>query len=101
MSQSVHALAINATLMLSLKLTCVLREEHCIELVKKWHELRLDLEKGIVTLTGDKTVLKGVRGDHKRDIFRGHCFGEGGANYTRIQGLQSTIERMQDLYHNM
>ena len=72
--------------------------EHCVELVKKWHELRLDLENTVVALTQDKSVLNGVRGNHKRDIFCGHCFGEGGSNYTRIQGLPATFERMQELY---
>jgi hypothetical protein len=70
-----------------------------MELIKKWHEIRLDLEHDLHALAGDDTVLNGVRGDHKRGIFHGHCFGEGGTNYTRIQGLPSTFERMQGLYN--
>ena len=72
--------------------------EHCLELLQKWHELRSDLEKEIHDLAQDKTVLDGMAGRYKSDIFQGHCLGQGGSNYTRIQGLPATFGRMQELY---
>lgn len=76
----------------------VLRIDHCIELVKQWHDLRLDLENSIYAITQDKTIYRGIAGSHKKEVFRGHCHGEGGANYTQIQGLPKTFERMFELY---
>ena len=71
--------------------------DHCMQLIGKWHALRLDLEEKMFALTQDEAVFS-VRGDYKKEFFYGHCSGEGGANYTRIQGLQKTFERIQDLY---
>ena len=79
-------------------LNCILALEHCLELLRKWHEIRFDLEKDIFALTQDRTVLDGASGDYKRDVFQGHCHGEGGLNYSRIQGLPATFGRMQELY---
>lgn len=72
--------------------------DHCMELVEKWHSLRSDLEKAMYALTKDKTVMRGVLGLHKREIFHGHCTGEGGSNYTQIQARPGTFERMEELY---
>lgn len=69
-----------------------------MELVKRWHELRLDLEKSMLSMSRDKMILKGILGQHKKEIFRGHCTGEGGSNYTRIQGQPKTFQLMRKLY---
>ena len=68
-----------------------------MQLIGKWHELRLDLEEAIFALTQDEAVFS-ARGYYKEDIFYGHCAGEGGTNYTRIQGLPETFKRIKDLY---
>lgn len=74
--------------------------DHCMQLIGKWHELRLDLERSIFGLTQDKAIFN-ARGSYNEDIFFGHCSGEGGANYTRIQGLPGTLEVMEMLYSTM
>lgn len=68
-----------------------------MQLIGKWHALRLDLEEKMVALTQDESVFA-ARGHYKEAFFYGHCSGEGGANYTRIQGLQKTFEKIKDLY---
>jgi hypothetical protein len=76
------------------------KKEHCMELVKRWHEIRLDLENSMYAATQDKTILRGILGKYKKDIFRGHCSGEGGSNYTRIQGQPETFQNMQAIYRS-
>lgn len=53
----------------------------------------------MLALTADKNIIHGILGSYKKDIFRGHCSGEGGSNYTRIQGLPETFERLNELYN--
>jgi hypothetical protein len=69
---------------------------HCMELQTLWHLLRLDLERQIFAVTGDASVLSGSMGTYKKDIFQGHCLGEGGNNYTSIQlqGLPSSLDEL-------
>ena len=68
-----------------------------MQLLGKWHALRLDLEKKLFELTQDKAIFS-VRGSYKENIFHGHCLGEGGLNYSRIQGLPTTFERLNEIY---
>jgi hypothetical protein len=71
-------------------------EEHCMELQSLWHLLRLDLEREILSLTGNASMLRGSMGTYKKDIFQGHCLGEGGDNYTSIQlvELPSSLDEL-------
>jgi len=69
-----------------------------MQLIKQWHDLRLDLENKMFKLTSDKNVYRGILGQYQREVFRGHCSGEGGNNYTRMQGLPETFQQIQSLY---
>lgn len=78
----------------------VANAEHCLALITKWHEVRLDLEEKLFAVTQDNSIKSGMTGRHRVEIFHGHCAGEGGANYTRIQGKPTTFQYpvMQQLY---
>jgi alpha-N-acetylglucosamine transferase len=72
--------------------------DHCMELQMIWHSFRADLEKKLEELTGDKTVRNGQAGSYKKDVFHGHCNGNGGKQYVRLAGKPETLKRLPDLY---
>jgi len=72
--------------------------EQCIKVVKKWHEYRSDFEKKLYELTNDTSIMSGATGDYKKDVFQGHCSGEGGRNYLQLQGTQQSFEQVAKLY---
>jgi len=69
-----------------------------MELIQKWHETRLDFEDKLFAMTEDKMILKGRDGDYKKDIFKGHCTGEGGENYQPIQASDNTWRQVMEIY---
>ena len=59
--------------------------DHCMVVVRKWHQMRTDLEQKIVEATGgDTKVLEGQSGDYRRDVFMGHCSKNGQNGYLPI-----------------
>ena len=72
--------------------------EHCLELIKKWHDVRTDLEDKLFSLTKDKSISGGQAGSHRSDIFQGHCSGEGGESYIQIQGAKESFLKIPALY---
>lgn len=59
--------------------------EHCLPLVRRWHEIRYDFEDKWYEVTKDEQVLEGRVGKHRPDIFMGHCNGETGSNYIQLK----------------
>jgi len=76
----------------------VVNEEHCQELVRYWHDLRVDFEKQLFDLTADETILNGAQNEHRKDIFQGHCREEGNSGYAEITGKDETFLRVSELY---
>ena len=77
----------------------LVRKDHCLQLIQVWHDYRKDLEERLAELTGDTSILQqGQAGDYKRDVFRGHCTGNGGRHYLTISGKESSLSRMMELY---
>jgi hypothetical protein len=76
----------------------VVNKDHCYELVRHWHDLRLDFEKQLFSLTGDKSIFDGTKNKYREDIFRGHCKGEGNSGYVSIAGENETFKRVSELY---
>lgn len=72
--------------------------EHCMELARKWHDLRTDFENQLFELTNDATIKNGVNGTYMPGVFRGHCDGDGNDYYKLIGGTQETLQRVQELY---
>jgi len=71
---------------------------HCHELVRHWHDLRLDFENQLYSLTKDESILEGNSNDYKKDIFRGHCKAEGNSGYALISGKEESFKRVTELY---
>ncbi len=76
----------------------IVNKDHCYELVRHWHDLRLDFEKQLFSLTGDKSILDGTKNTYKEEIFLGHCNGEGNSGYVPISGKDETFKRASELY---
>jgi hypothetical protein len=74
--------------------------DHCMELLRVWHDVRIDLEMKLYELTADETVLQGQSGSYKRDVFQGHCKGNGGNQYITLQGQPETFKRIPYLYES-
>jgi len=72
--------------------------EHCLQIVREWHLLRSDLESSIYELTNDDSIKLGVAGDYRKDIFQGHCDGDGSKNYLQLSLQDENMYRIQELY---
>lgn len=73
--------------------------EHCLELVRRWHDLRADFEGQLYELTKDETIQSdGMGGTYRQDIFRGHCTGDGNKHYLLLAGSKESLKRSQELY---
>jgi len=72
--------------------------EHCLQIVREWHLLRSDLESSIYELTNDDSMKLGVAGDYRKDIFQGHCDGDGSKNYLQLSLQDENMYRIQELY---
>lgn len=76
--------------------------EKCMEMVTKWHEIRLDFETKLFALTKDDRIMEAAtKSDYKVEIFRGHCAGEGGSNYSQIDASQATFAEVPKMYQAM
>jgi hypothetical protein len=72
--------------------------EKCMEVVQKWHWLRSDFETKLYQLTLDERLQKGSSHTYKQDIFKGHCAGESGTNYSQIDASAATFAMVPKLY---
>lgn len=73
--------------------------EKCMEVVTRWHEIRSDFESKLFTLTNDPRLTEAASHDYKKDIFQGHCAGEGGKNYTQIDASDDSFARVPEIYN--
>ena len=77
-------------------------KEHCLELLKVWHNYRKDLEERLLAVTGDEKIRTRTQvGTYKPDVFQGHCHGNGGEHYLSLSaGIDpTTLSRMKELYN--
>mmetsp|Transcript_8915 Transcript_8915/g.14855 ORF Transcript_8915/g.14855 Transcript_8915/m.14855 type:complete len:546 (+) Transcript_8915:126-1763(+) len=72
--------------------------EKCMEVVSKWHELRADFELKLYSLSFDDRLLQAASQAYKKNVFRGHCGGEGGKNYTQIDASEKTFAMVPRMY---
>jgi hypothetical protein len=74
--------------------------DHCMELLTVWHSHRSDLERKLLALTGDETIEEGRNSDYNKQVFQGHCSGEGQESYHVLseQGRPETWKRLAELY---
>jgi hypothetical protein len=72
--------------------------DHCLGLVRQWHELRSDFEKKLYELTKDESIQNGTIGEYKPEVFGGHCQGDGNSNYLVLSAEEETFRRIQELY---
>ena len=72
--------------------------DHCMELIKKWHDLRSDLENQLYHLTNDQSIKNGTAGPYKPEVFNGHCNGDGNKHYVLLSGSDGSFKRIHELY---
>ena len=78
--------------------TLLLSLDHCLELTKLWHQMRSNLDGRLLVATNDKKVAEGRRGKNHKNIFIGHCDGEGSKNYRPLQGIGASLKKIPALY---
>jgi hypothetical protein len=78
--------------------TRVVDLDHCLLLVRKWHEIRKDFEDQLFELTKDESIKNGTIGDYRSDVFLGHCNGDGNKGYLVLGGKDETYKRVEELY---
>ena len=78
--------------------------DHCLELQKKWHSLRKELEDFLESqkqqLSDMESITKGQQGPYKNEVFRGHCMkaGPGADNgYLRMSIPPATLQHLPRL----
>ena len=69
-----------------------------MELITRWHAIRVDFENKLFQLTNDEKIKNGQAGQHKTEYFRGHCTDEGGSNYLNIDASKETLLKVVELY---
>ena len=72
--------------------------EHCMDVARKWHSMRTDLEQQIQDLTGDDKILEGKRGQYKADVFLGHCSEDGQQGYLPISASKEAMSKMNSVW---
>mmetsp|Transcript_2095 Transcript_2095/g.3121 ORF Transcript_2095/g.3121 Transcript_2095/m.3121 type:complete len:112 (-) Transcript_2095:101-436(-) len=78
--------------------TNVVNVDHCLEMAKEWHSIRSDLESALFELTKDEQIQEGSQGDYHREVFQGHCGGDGDEHYLQLSASEATLERLHELY---
>lgn len=81
---------------------------HCMELQSVWHGHRRDLERALAAHVGTEdnkrqketaSIVAGQAGDYKKEVFQGHCRGNGQTNYLALAGgQQQLLLRIPELY---
>ena len=72
--------------------------DHCMSLLKQWHDLRSDFEQKLLALTGDAQIRNATTGQYRQDVFNGHCDGDGNKHYKLIAAAPETFRRVHELY---
>ena len=67
-------------------------------MIRKWHDLRSDLEWRWYNVTQDPLLLQSRSATYKEDLFQGHCRDDGGSNYNPIQASGESFQRLSKLY---
>ena len=62
-----------------------------MKVIRKWHEMRTDLEDSIKEITGDTAVFDGQKGEYKKHIFMGHCNDDGQDGYIPISASKDAM----------
>jgi hypothetical protein len=75
--------------------------DHCLALVKKWHDLRSDFEQKLLALTGDATIATATTGEYLPHVFNGHCDGDGNKHYKFLSAAPETWRRVRELYDDV
>ena len=78
--------------------TDVVTVDHCLEMSREWHLLRVELEGSLFELTKDANIHLGITGGYRKDIFQGHCKDDGSSHYMNIAGSPETMRRVHELY---
>jgi hypothetical protein len=73
--------------------------DHCLDLLREWHDVRSDLEALLRNETGDKELDKARKGKHKPSVYQGHCQKESG--YLPIAMLSKHQSKIPSLYASM
>ena len=71
---------------------------HCMELIRVWHSVRTDYENRLYQITRDENIKEQQKGEYKKDVFQGHCNGNGASNYRPLTGDKDTLRRVPELY---
>ena len=74
--------------------------DHCLEVVRRWHQMRLDLERRVLNITGNLTVLEGQVGNYTADVFMGHCSTNGPEGYLPISVTKEVLLQIADVIWN-
>jgi hypothetical protein len=74
--------------------------DHCMELLMVWHQHRADLENKLQALTGGKAIANQT-GEYKREVFKGHCTGNGPEHYILLSEKQDSLQRIAELYKEL
>jgi hypothetical protein len=69
-----------------------------MELLTVWHKHRADLETKLQVLTG-ATVNQ--TGDYKKQVFQGHCRGNGPEHYISLSDEPDSVKRITELYKEL
>lgn len=72
--------------------------EHCLDLVRKWHELRKDLEDQLYDLTKDDSIKEATNGTYRSEVFLGHCKEDGNSGYLIMTGKDESYKQVEELY---
>lgn len=72
--------------------------EHCLQMTRKWHVLRSELESSLYDITKDATIHTGSTGEYRKDVFLGHCNDDGGSNYINFSFKDDTLKRIEEVY---
>jgi hypothetical protein len=77
--------------------------DHCMELLTVWHKHRADLENKLQVLTGGEMGVVSVyqAGDYKKQVFQGHCTGNGPEHYILLSENPDSVKRIAKLYKEL
>lgn len=79
--------------------------DHCMEVVRKWHAMRSDLEVRVLDSMGKNATTGGLLqegqvGSYMTDVFMGHCSANGPEGYLPISLTKDMWVQMSDVIWN-
>jgi hypothetical protein len=74
-----------------------------MELLTVWHKHRADLETKLQALTGGEMGVLAINqaGDYKKQVFQGHCRGNGPEHYILLSDKPDSLKRIAELYKEL